>query len=232
MDNKWLAIAVRSGVKAGIVSAIAWELMDYASQQKERGSISGFDIEVYSVFSGFSEDEIKAVIKAMEDKGIISDGHLTNWEKRQPKREDNSTERVAQYRDKQRIVTQSNAKISPEERRIDSDTDTEREDNSPSHFDEIHAHIEQLTGLLAIPSSIKAINEIIEMGASLDDITAGYEWCGDVGKTVKYYGQLVGPTRTSMSKRLGGNGKKDDHEGLVFYEGKWIDPRNIPTEVY
>jgi hypothetical protein len=222
MDNKWPVIALRSGVKPGIVSAIAWALMDYASQQKDRGSLDGFDIEVYAVFSGFEEDEIKAVIKSMEDKGIITDNRLTHWEKRQPKREDNSTERVARYREVKRSVTQGNAENSPEERRVDSDKDTDKEKIlSTPNFDTIKVHLEQLTGLLAVPQSINAINEIIEMGASSGDIDAGYQWFREnAGKPLKYYGQLIGPTRTAMSKRLG-NGRPIPE-----------DPRNIPTEVY
>lgn len=239
MDNKWPVIAIRSGVKVGIVSAIAWALMDYASQHKERGSIEGFDTEVYAVFSGFSEDEIKAVIKAMEDKGIICDNHLTNWEKRQPQREDDSAGRVTQWREMKRNVTQGNAEISSEERRGDSDTDKE-ERSVPPAFENIKSHIEQLTGLPAMPQSVKAIDEIVSMGAIPDDIDAGYAWLKDVGKAMKYYGQLVGPTRTAMGRRIGNKGSPGDgtnrgptgQEDLVMYKGKLIDRRNIPTETY
>jgi len=249
MDNKWPVIALRAGVKVGIVSAIAWALMDYASQHKERGSIDGFDTEVYAVYSGFTEDEIKSVIKAMEDKGIICDNHLTNWEKRQPQREDSSNERVTQWRDMKRNVTQCNAEISPEKRRGDKDIREDKEESNESlPFENTKNYIEQLTGLPAIPQSIKAIDEIIDMGALPEDITAGYEWFRGQGKTIKYYSQLVGPTKTAMSIRINGNGntskdgiKKVMHMdklvdprdiGYVLYEGKWIDPRNIPTEIY
>lgn len=81
MDHKWSVIAARTGIKPGIVSAIAWALFDYASQQDERGTVDGFDVETYSVYSGFSEDEITSVIQAMTDKEIIVDGRLTNWKK-------------------------------------------------------------------------------------------------------------------------------------------------------
>jgi hypothetical protein len=109
IDGKWPVIAARSGVKVGIVSAVAWALMDYASQQKERGSVEGFDTEVYAVYSGFPEEEVIAVIKAMADKKIIVDGMLSKWGKRQPLREDDSKERVAKCREKKRSVTQCNA---------------------------------------------------------------------------------------------------------------------------
>ena len=87
MDHKWSVISARTGVKPGIVSAIAWALFDYASQQDERGSVEGFDVETYSVYSGFSESEITSVIQSMTDKGIIVDGKLAKWDKRQPKSE-------------------------------------------------------------------------------------------------------------------------------------------------
>jgi len=127
MDAKWPVISARSGVKVGIVSAIFWELCDFASQNKERGSIEGFDVEVYSVYSGFSEDEINAVIKALNDKEIIQDNRLVNWVKRQPQREDDSYDRVTKFRELKRNVTQCNAEISS-----DSDTDKDSDKDKES----------------------------------------------------------------------------------------------------
>ena len=76
-------------------------------------------------------------------------------------------------------------------------------------FNDIKSHFEQLTGLPVLPQAIKAIDEIIAFGGTPADITEGYKWFKDnSGKPLKYYGQLVGPTRTAMSKRLNGNGYK------------------------
>lgn len=99
-DSKWPMIAKRVGVAPGIVAAIAWALMDYASASESRGSIEGFDIEEYSVFSGFEEQHISSTIKALEDKEIIKGNRFTSWEKRQPKREDSSADRTQRYREK------------------------------------------------------------------------------------------------------------------------------------
>ncbi len=103
-DNKWLLIAKKAGVPAGLVSAVVWALFDYASQNEQRGNVVGFDVETYAIFSGFEEIQIEAVIEALKEKNVIEDGHLAAWSKRQPKREDNSSERVAKHR-----VTQCNA---------------------------------------------------------------------------------------------------------------------------
>jgi hypothetical protein len=98
-DNKWLVIARRANVAPGVVSAVAWALMDHASQAEERGSVAGFDVETYCAFSGFLEADVSAIVAAMRDKNVIDpDNRLTAWDKRQPKREDDSSERVRNWR--------------------------------------------------------------------------------------------------------------------------------------
>ena len=103
-DPKWLVIGRKANVAPGVVSAIFWALCDYASQEEDRGSIDGFDIETYSAFSGFDEEMVARVIGALADKGLIEAGHLSAWERRQPKREDDSTARVRASRERQRVT--------------------------------------------------------------------------------------------------------------------------------
>lgn len=135
-DNKWLVIAHRANVAPGIVSAVVWALFDHASQNEERGSVKGFDAETYAAFSGFSETNILAVISALQEKGVIqSDGMLTNWQKRQPKREDDSSERVRNWRNKnvtqcnaeKRSVTHGNNTDTEVDTEVDTETDAETE---------------------------------------------------------------------------------------------------------
>ncbi len=126
-DNKWLVIARKAKVKPGIVSAVAWALFDHASQADERGDVSEFDTETYAVFSGFDEGEVQAVIAAMCEKGVIdADGRLTAWDKRQPKREDDSTERVREHRKRQKEVTQTVTQCNAEERSVTHGNNTEQ----------------------------------------------------------------------------------------------------------
>lgn len=135
-DNKWLVIAKRAQVQPGIVSAIAWALLDYASQADERGSVKDFDVETYATFSGFEESAVNAVITAMQEKGVIGpDGRLTAWDRRQPKREDDSAERVKEYRKRKRNVSQGDGEdvtqCNAESRSVthgnNTDTDTDIE---------------------------------------------------------------------------------------------------------
>lgn len=104
-DPKWLVIERRAhcqGVTPGMVSAVAWALMDYASQNTDRGSVAGFDVETYSTWSGWGEDQVQAIIDAMRSKGVITeDDKLAAWDKRQPKRED-ATATARQQRKRER----------------------------------------------------------------------------------------------------------------------------------
>ena len=114
-DPKWLAIARRSNVAPGMISAIFWALLDYASQNNVRGSVEGFDVETYALWAGWDEAQVAASIEAMRAKGVIDENNmLTAWEKRQPKRNDDSAERVRKYRERNAgkvDVTQSNASV-------------------------------------------------------------------------------------------------------------------------
>lgn len=129
MDHKWPVIAARAGVKVGIVSAVAWALLDYAGQHEVRGTVDGFDTEAYAIYSGFEEDDIKAVILAMNDKDVIKDGRLVNWDKRQPKSE-SEIGRVTEWREKKQSETNCNALLRDVTKKYtdtDSDKDTDKE---------------------------------------------------------------------------------------------------------
>lgn len=163
-DHKWSVIASKSKVKTGVVAAIAWALMDYASQNKDRGSINKFDIETYSIYSGFSEQQIIRVIEAMTEKGMIENGVFVNWEKRQPKREDDSYDRVTKHRTMKRNVTQCNADNINETPQIkikikdkDKDKEVEEENSAAASLDNL---IELsvwtgVTGMIAYPSKAR-----------------------------------------------------------------------------
>lgn len=132
-DPKWLGIARKAGVAPGIVAALVWALLDRASQATERGSIAGYDADGLACFMGCETDEVEAVIALMHDKGILTGDTFTGWEKHQPKREDNSADRVKEHRERKKAqcnadVTQCNATQRAETLDTDTDTDTEVEE--------------------------------------------------------------------------------------------------------
>jgi len=209
MDHKYQVIAIKAKTKVGIVAALMWALLDYASQNNPRGSIDGFDTEIYSVYSGFEEEEIIRIILVMTEKGIVKDKSLINWEKRQPKREDDSYNRVTKHRSMKRNVTQCNAPDKDTDKDTDKELDTESEteienrERVLSDFDETLDYLKVLTGYPASgKASVDAINDIIKMKATVCDVRNGFEWLANQGKTVRYYSSLVGPTQTAMSKRI------------------------------
>ncbi len=134
-DPKLALIAKKSGQTRPIVIAIWVALLEHASQAELRGDISGFDAETVAVALDIDEDAIPAVIAAITAKGMIADGVITAWSKRQPQREDDaSTARVRAYRERQkqaetacnatkRTGTQGNA----QEEEVEADTEAETE---------------------------------------------------------------------------------------------------------
>lgn len=113
-DDKWLVIAKRSGVPAIMIPSIAWALFDFASQAEDRGSVAGFDFETYAMKFNIEEDQVRAVYTAMEAKEMIVGGRIAQWEKRQPKREDTSTERMREHRSKKKEASAAQPEISGE----------------------------------------------------------------------------------------------------------------------
>lgn len=102
-DSKFLLIAKRAQVAPGMVSAVYWALLDFASQNEPRGSVEGFDAEVYAEWAGWEESDVIAIIAALVDKQAIIDGRIAAWDKRQPKREDpGAAERMRKMRDAKR----------------------------------------------------------------------------------------------------------------------------------
>lgn len=227
MDHKWSVIAARTGVKAGIVSAIAWALLDYASQHKTRGTVAGFDVETYSVYTGFDEAEINAVISMMEQKGIITDGRFTNWEKRQPKREDDSAPRVAEHRARKQEEKQCNAvkhdvTQGNEMSRLETETDGESEPDTETKKEtekerealalSLSSVIEKLTGYLRMPKDIPAIDEMVANGINKADLENALAYLKSIGKTPRGAADLRGSALTAHGKRIqaenNGNGHK------------------------
>jgi hypothetical protein len=123
-DPKWLAIARKAKTSPGFVIAVAWALLDRASQARPRGSIDGFDADAMAAFMGCDEAEVLAIIQAMSDRGVIVDGRFAAWEARQPDREDGSADRARTWRERKR--TQANA--SERNRPTEADTDTEKKE--------------------------------------------------------------------------------------------------------
>lgn len=135
-DPKWRVIARKSGQPLPCVIALFNLILVNASANgDERGTLHNFDSEDAAAALDMETEAVDAILTAMQGK-VLDGARLSGWEKRQPKREDNSADRVKAYRERQR--TQANA----EERAVtqcnapetDTDTDTEKEHNNGYAF--------------------------------------------------------------------------------------------------
>lgn len=152
-DPKWRAVARKSGQRIGDVVAVYLHMMVQASENEPRGSIEGWDDEDVAAALDMEVEDVQAIRDAMQGKVLY--GHdLAGWAKRQPKRNDDSRERVRRHREQKAEksgvyndpgnadgsgcnagnanVTQGNAP--------DTDTDADAEkDNPPSSDDDTPA---------------------------------------------------------------------------------------------
>lgn len=71
-------------------------------------------------------------------------------------------------------------------------------------FEEIQRAYESKGIIIAGEADIKTITELVNIGATVDDVIAGVEWkaVNNNGKAIRYISSLIGPTKTAMAKRL------------------------------
>ncbi|HEX7048835.1 MAG TPA: hypothetical protein VF188_01385 [Longimicrobiales bacterium] len=139
-DPKWRVVARRSGQPLSAVIAVWAAILEYASESDPRGTIEGMDEEVMAAALDLEPEQIQAIRDAMQ--GLVLDGdRLTGWDRRQPKREDDSAERVRRHRERRRAepvevadagagVTQCNA---GETQGNAPDTDADRDEDTSIH---------------------------------------------------------------------------------------------------
>lgn len=136
-DPKFQLVARRSGASLPDVLAIWAALLEAASQSTPRGSIGSFDPEAYDVLFNFPEPRSAAVLEALTERGLLKNGVLTAWEKRQPKREreaDDSTERVRKHRAGKKGLSD----VTP--RNTSETKETPREEKSREEVDQERSH--------------------------------------------------------------------------------------------
>ncbi len=103
-DDKWPLIARRSGQSIAVVIAVWAALLECASQADERGDVSKFDPESIDALMQIPDGSTQAVLSALsegKDPRIVN-GKISNWSKRQPRREDGSAERAHAWRERKK----------------------------------------------------------------------------------------------------------------------------------
>lgn len=120
-DPKWRAVARRSGAPVPVVVAVWAALCENANQSPERGTLANWSAEDTAAAFDLEPEVVEAIIAAMQGK-VLDGDRLTGWERRNPKREDETaTDRKRRQRARSRTVTHSHAP----DREIDRDREEE-----------------------------------------------------------------------------------------------------------
>lgn len=122
-DPKFRTIAKASGQPLAVVVAVFCFLLTDASNAPERGRTLANDEDIGSALD-LDPQQVSAIRSAMQGR-VLDGDRLTGWEKRQPKKEDNSANRSKAWREAQkdsndieRSRTQSNATERPDKIQI------------------------------------------------------------------------------------------------------------------
>lgn len=114
-DVKLASVAKRAETHRTVSLALWIALLETASQADSRGSIANVDLDEVAIGLDLGRDVVDRLIVAFTARGMIGpDGMLEAWNRRQPKRDDHSTERVRAWRERQK-ATRGNADETPDE---------------------------------------------------------------------------------------------------------------------
>lgn len=134
-DPKFQWVARKSGQPFTAVIALWVALLERASSVTQgdatvtRGDVSGFDCDDYDVLFGLDDGSCARIFEAFVAKAMITDSAITNWEKRQPKREDSSAARTRAYRERKSQEAPETTGDAPVTQRDDKRREEERREN-------------------------------------------------------------------------------------------------------
>ena len=82
-DPKFCGIADRIQSRPGDVFHVFLKLLKRASENEDRGSITGFDDWGEAAWLRIAVDEVRRIIQAIRDIGMITGDRIAKWAKRQ-----------------------------------------------------------------------------------------------------------------------------------------------------
>lgn len=115
-DPKFQLVAKKSGASVAEVIAVWAFMLEESSMAEERGNHGVLDLDSIDCALGLADGKAQEIYANMAVRGLVEDGRVLSWEKRQPKRErtdDNSSGRVKAFREKQRHATPNNGDETP-----------------------------------------------------------------------------------------------------------------------
>lgn len=140
-DPKFTVIARKSGQPRALVLSVWAGLLECASQAEDRGSLAEVELDTLAACLDVDDEAVEVIFQAMIGKGLIVDGRIAAWDRRQVYREDDSRDRVRKFREKQkssndgndekRDVTLGNAPVTPQSREEEEEEQNREEQNRP-----------------------------------------------------------------------------------------------------
>lgn len=115
-DPKFKLVAHKSKQTLATVIAVWAFVLEQASASDDRGHFGDIDCESLDCLLGLDDGATAAILQSMQGRGLVEDGVVCAWDKRQPKREridENSSERSRAFRDRQRHATPESNDATP-----------------------------------------------------------------------------------------------------------------------
>jgi hypothetical protein len=101
-DPKFAVVAKKSGARLGDVIALWAYLLEHASSATDRGNPGQLDDEAVELMLDLPDGQCSRIIHAMRQRGLLDGERISAWEKRQPKREDETAaERKRRQRERE-----------------------------------------------------------------------------------------------------------------------------------
>ena len=107
-DPKFKTIARVSKQPIAVVLGVYVHLLVSASAAVDRGTLDGYNVEDLATALDVDSASVGAILDAMQGR-VLEGDKVSGWDKRQVNREDSSTERMRQFRN--RKVTHSDARV-------------------------------------------------------------------------------------------------------------------------
>ncbi len=105
-DPKMRMVAAKAETSVANVVAVWAALLEAASENADRGCIGEFDDDLCAFTLGIDVPLLMRVKLAMRDRGMLIDDRVSAWDKRQPRRED-ETARDRKARERERKAANS-----------------------------------------------------------------------------------------------------------------------------
>lgn len=140
-DQKFVLIARRSSASVAEVIAVWACLLEQASLADDRGCAGLPDFEAMDCALGMADGRTQAIYEAMLDRELLNaDGFITSWDKRQPKREDDTAaERKRRQREREHELKMAETVTGSESRNV-TQSHAEKADVTQKKGDVTHGH--------------------------------------------------------------------------------------------